>query len=210
MKRRTIRPNTRSFTGRHACPQAGVVRYESALERDAITLLRSRHPISIVEQPFTYEFLDSTGCRRRYTPDFQVDFRIGQRVVYEVKYRHQLRQRWAEYREVLWAMRNHLAGTARFRFLTELSIRTPRLQNLRLLTPHQLATPDPRFADAVLALAALSPISIGDAVKSLCRSQEDRAAFYSALWPLVAQGTLAVDLSKPLGMQTRLEVPDGR
>lgn len=211
MRRRIIRPNTRSFVGRHVCPTSGqVVRVESALEHDALTLIRSRNPIAIVEQPETYRFLDRQGRQRRYTPDFRVTYCDNQVLVYEVKFRQQLRQRWPEYREVLLFMRQLLAPEgARFRFLTENTVRSTKVENLRLISPHLRMEPNPVFAERLLALIGERPITIGDAAKQLCISPSDRAGFYGALWPLLARGQLVADLNSPLGMTAVLEIRRG-
>lgn len=211
MRRRIIRPNTRSFVGRHVCPASGdVTRVESALEHDALTLIRSRNPIAVAEQPETYEFTDSQGRKRKYTPDFRVAYKDGRILVYEVKFRQRLREGWGEYREVLLFMRRRLAAEgARFRFLTEATVRSTRVENLRLISPHQRMEPNQHFADRLLAIVSEAPISIGEATQRLCPTPADRAGFYAALWPLLARGQLVTDLTQPIRMTTVLEVRHG-
>lgn len=212
MRRRIIRPNVRSFVGRHVCPASGeAIRVESALELDAVTLIRSRNPRAIVEQPETYRFTDSHGRQRKYTPDFRVTYGDGRILVYEVKFRQALRARWPEYREVLRFMRQRLVlENARFRFLTEATVRSTKVENLRLISPHLRMEPDSPFATRLLSIVSEAPISIGEAAKRLCITPTDRAAFYGALWPLLARGNLVTDLNQPIGMSTVLEVPNGR
>lgn len=208
MRRRIIRPNVRSYTGRHVAANGSVVRFESGLERDFLTLLRFRGDVEeILEQPETFHFLDGTGATRRYTPDFLVSFVPAKRVYYEVKFREQLRRDWPRFRDSLHFMRRHAAERgAAFRVVTEITIRTPKLENARLLVPFATATPDPRIAGALLELVTSQPITILDALRAVCRSPNDRAAFYAALWPLLAQRILTTDFDKPIGMQSWLEV----
>lgn len=203
MRRRIIRPNVRSFTGRHVCVETGAVtRYESGLERDALTLIRFRKPIQIIEQ-LSYDLIDGQGRPRRYTPDFTVTYRNGLLVVYEVKFREHLRRDWPRYRELLILIRRHLAPqNGHFRFLTELTIRTPRLENIRLLTPHLRTEPNPKFAAKLLEHIAERPVSIGTMVAALSQSSTDRANVFAALWSLMARQTVWFDLNKPIGMDT--------
>lgn len=211
MRRRIVRPNIRSFTGRHVCVETGAVtRFESALERDALTLIRFRQPSQLIEQ-LSYELIDGQGRPRRYTPDFTVTYPDGVLVVYEVKFREHLRRDWPRYRELLALMRQHLAPqNGRFRFLTELTIRTPRLENIRLLTPHLRTEPSPEITAKLLELVKKDPVPIGVAVAVLSQTPADRAAVYANLWLLMARQTVRFDLNKPIGMDTLLGVPNER
>lgn len=207
MRRRLIRPNVRSFTGRHVCIATGAItRFESALERDALTLIRFKQPSQLIEQ-LSYQLVDG----RRYTPDFTVTYADGRLVVYEVKFREHLRRDWSRYRELLILMRQHLAPqNGRFRFLTELSVRTPRLENIRLLTPHLRTEPNPEIAAKLLDLVEEKPVSIGAVVAVLSQTLADRASVFATLWSLVARQIVWFDLNKPIGMHTLIGGPNER
>lgn len=211
MRRRIVRPNVRSFTGRHVCVETGAVTwFESALERDALTLIRFRQPTQLVEQ-LSYDLIDGQGRPRRYTPDFTVTYANGRLIVYEVKFREHLRRDWPRYRELLILMRRHLAlQNGRFRFLTESTIRTPRLENIRLLTPHLRSEPDPEIAAKLLELIKKDPVPIGVAVAVLSQTPADRASTYAVLWALMARQTICFDLNKPIGMHTLIGGPNER
>ncbi|MGY0711707.1 TnsA endonuclease N-terminal domain-containing protein [Azospirillum argentinense] len=208
MRRRIIRPNTRSFTGRHVLPDgSGDIRFESGLERDFLTLLSIRDDVlEIVEQPFSLTLQSPDGKPRRYTPDFKVTYR-DRVVVYEVKYREQLRKRWSEYRGKFsqartWAQANGM----RFRIVTELTIRTVRFENARLLAPYRGVAPDPAAAKAIIAGLADGPRTVLDLVRALCPDRADRARFYAAFWPMLANRQLRADPHTPIGMDLRVEV----
>lgn len=210
MRRRIIRPNTRSYTGRHVgTPGDVTVRFESGLERDFLTLIRFRDDVvEIVEQPFTVEFVDSTGRRRSYTPDFKVVYR-HQTSVYEVKYKDELRAKWDRYREPYlhvrrWARQNGMV----FSIMTDRSIRTIRFHNAQMLLPHRGREPEPVMAKRISAELASGPSTVGQLVKAVCREDRERGAFYAALWPMLACGRVRADFDRPLGMAMLVELAE--
>ena len=203
MKRRIIRPNKRSFTGRHVGKRGtATVAFESGLERDFLTLIRFREDFrDVVEQPFTMAFSDSAGRSRSYTPDFKVTF-SKRSVVYEVKYRDELRKNWDRYREPFCYMRSwtRSQGMA-FRLVTDLTIRTVRFENVRLISPfvHQLVPEE--MSSRIKQALGDETITILDLLKRVCRDDTERPAFYTALWSMLAHRMLTADLNMPLGMQ---------
>jgi len=207
MRRRIIRPNTRSFTGRHVLPDGSSdVRFESGLERDFLTLLSARDDVlEILEQPIILTLAGPDGKPRRYTPDFRVTYR-DRVVVYEVKYRDQLRKRWPNDRDKYcqaraWAQANGM----RFRIVTELTIRTVRFENARFLAAYRDVTPDPALAGTILAALTGGPRTVLDLVHILCPDRADRARFYTAFWPMLANRTLRADPRAPIGMDLVVE-----
>ncbi|ALJ36369.1 hypothetical protein D9623_02395 [Azospirillum brasilense] len=207
MRRRIIKPNTRSFTGRHVLPDgSGDVRFESGLERDFLTLLGARDDVlEILEQPVTLTLAGPDGKPRRYTPDFKVTYR-DRVVIYEVKYRDQFRKRWPNDRDKYcqaraWAQANGM----RFRIVTELTIRTVRFENARFLAAYRDVTPDPALAGTILAALAGGPRTVLDLVRTLCPDRADRVGFYTAFWPMLANRTLRADPRAPIGMDLVVE-----
>jgi hypothetical protein len=203
MKRRTVGPNKRSFTGRHVgTKRTPTVRFESGLERDLLTLVRFREDfIDVVEQPVTVEFTDSTGKERSYTPDFKVVYR-SKTVIYEVKYRDELERNWDLYREHVrymrsWARREGMY----FRIVTELTIRTVRFENFRLITPFRHDPVPAEMAARIAAALGNQKMSVLELAQRLCPALADRGHFYPALWGMLAHRTLATDFDSPLGMQ---------
>ncbi len=209
MRRRNIRPNTRSFTGRHVgTPGSPAVRFESGLERDLLTLLRFRTDVvEIVEQPFTVEFTDAAGRPRSYTPDFKVIF-THQTSIYEVKFRKDLRAKWDTYREPYLYLRQWARQRGWFfRVMTEGAIRTVRFHNADMLLPHRAREPHPEMARRITAQLAHGPLSILQLLTTTCPDNTDRAAFYAALWPMLAKGMVVADFDRPLGMSMAVELP---
>lgn len=209
MRRRIVKPNTRSFTGRHVLPDgSGDVRFESGLERDFLTLLSLREDVrEIVEQPVTIDIVWPGGQVRRYTPDFKVTY-ANRVVLYEVKYREQLRKLWPDHRHKFLQARTwaHSQGM-RFRIVTDLTIRTVRFENARLLSPYLGVEPDARMAQAITDNLAQGPRTVLELVQALCPERWDRARFYAALWPMLANRTLRADPQAPVGMDLLVGLP---
>ncbi len=205
VKRRIVRPNKRSYTGRHVSHNAKEVRYESGLERDFLTLIRFRTDVlTVVEQPETFRFIDSAGRERRYTPDFKVTF-TGKTVFYEVKYRAELRKNWNKYRDAVAFMRRHCPQIgAAFRIVTDLIIRTPRCENIRLISSHQRRQPDPAVKSAIKAALATGPLAIVDLCRLLCPTLDDRAGFYATLWSLIARLEIKINFNQPISMESQV------
>lgn len=202
MRRRIIRPNTRSYTGRHVSPDgAALNRYESSLEHDLLVLLHFNRAIEIIEQPKTYLFADSLGQKRKYTPDFLVTLQSGVRVFYEVKFRAQLRCQWTTYRDVVMFMRHQArAEGATYRIVTEAVIRRPRLENARLLLPYLSCDADPAITAALKTALNGGPLTIAAAAQQLSATPAERRNFFACLWPMISQGQIGADLDAPLSM----------
>lgn len=209
MKRRIVRPNRRSYTGRHVgSPGGHIVRFESGLERDFLTLTRFRlDVVEIVEQPFTVTFVDSAGRSRSYTPDFKVTYQ-SKTVIYEIKYKTDLRKHWVRYREPYTYMRQWAREQGMyFRIMTEGAIRSIRFHNANMLLPYLREVPDPAMAARIRTGLATGTLTILQLLKGVCQSDAERPAFFAALWPMLAQRVLTVDFNRPLGMDLEVSLP---
>lgn len=140
--KRQIRPSHRSITGTVPSSKAvGPLHFESSLERDLLICLDNWWTtVEIETQPVTIEY-KAEGKSRRYTPDVRARFWTGaaspchhHHCLFEVKYRQDLRDNWSEFRPKFraaqeWARQQGML----FQVITERSIRTPFLENARLL-----------------------------------------------------------------------------
>ena len=100
---RTIPKHSRSLTGLvpNTRTQA-MTAFESSLERDFLMLLDFDPDVELFEeQPVKIGYHDDNGRRRTYTPDVLVRYRTDRPqarhtkpLLYEVKYRDDLRQHW--------------------------------------------------------------------------------------------------------------------
>lgn len=192
--------------GFQAFQASGLTEHESALERDFVTLTSfCDASVKIVSQPVTLSFLDGSQSRR-YTPDFLVLWSDGTSELIEVKYREDLKKQWRRLRAALicartWA-REH---GATLRIATERSIRGPFLENARRLLALRTAPLDRVLADQLRStFDSLTDPTFGLLVAAV---HHDRAAVLGALWRMIARGELCVDLTAPIGFQTRLTLP---
>lgn len=183
----------------------GIAEHESALERDFVTLTSFMDAGAIVTaQPVTIRFEDE-GRQRRYTPDFRVGWSDGRADIVEIKYRTDLRAGWNRFRPAFAAARNWAGNNgARFRIATERGIRGPRLEAAKRLLPLRSAPVDEVLAKRAIEYARASAISFGHLVDMLPASRE---AGLAVLWRLIARGTLVVDLTMPITIDTRVTVP---
>lgn len=180
-----------------------VTEHESTLERDFVALTAFfDEGAEITAQPVTIRF-EHEGKTRRYTPDFLVRSRGGAATLVEIKYRRDLRAQWARLRPAFAAARRWaIANGAVFRIVTERGIRGPRLDAAKRLLPLRTAPLDAALAAATLDLAAcLDNPSLGTLINELPASRETVLA---VVWRLIARGQLVVDLSAPIGRDTRV------
>ena len=184
----------------------GATEFESALERDFVTLTAFLDPTaSITAQPVTLRFLD--GQRpRRYTPDFLVRSDTRSSELIEVKYEADLAMHaprlepgFIEARR--WASDHDLI----FRTVTEREIRTPLLENAKRLRPLRVSPIDEMSAAQLLATAASCPTAtFGGLINGFIG---DRGKALATLWRLIARAALHVDLTEPITFDSRISVP---
>ena len=181
----------------------GVVEHESALERDFVLLTTFLDPgAAITSQPVTIHF-ESSGERRRYTPDFQVIWGDGRSELVEVKYRVDLRANWATGFLAARAFVRESGG--RFRIATERSIRGALLDNARRLLPLRRAALDPASTELALRAArSLAEPTFGRIVETMAC---ERAVAFGAVWRLIAHGGLSVDLARPIRLDSPVAAP---
>ncbi|MDF2119157.1 TnsA endonuclease N-terminal domain-containing protein [Roseiarcaceae bacterium H3SJ34-1] len=179
----------------------GVAEHESALERDFVTLVSFADAGAVVTaQPITIWF-EHEGRRRRYTPDFRVDWTEGGIEIVEIKYRADLRTNWARLRPAFEAARRWtVANGARFRISTERGIRGCRLEAAKRLLPLRSTAIDSVLAEQVMVHVREAP-SFGELVGKLPVPLE---AALGVVWRLIARGELTVDLDAPITPSTRV------
>ena len=209
MVARTIPKNYRNVTGRFASAKnPNSIGFESTLEKDFFLLLEfDRRVESFEEQPVTIAYCGLEGRVCHYTPDVLVRYRTAlagepdwRPVLYEVKYRNDLREHGVEYRPKFKAARGYARDRGwRFRVVTEREIRTPRLSNIRFLLRYRRMRVDDQDRDALLATlrqqGPLKPLTLlALTYPDSCRYAETLAV----LWHLVAIGQIGVDLEQLL------------
>jgi len=218
MPARKIRPSRYSVTG-YAPTTKGTKAQdaESSLEHDFLTLLEYDQRVErYVAQPFTIEWRDSTGAKRRYTPDVIVKYSyIAMRedlhlrtTLFEVKPRAVLKADWLELKPkwrsaIGWAKE----FGCRFHLVTEKEIRTPYLANARFLLDYRsrnlsdrddlIAARQHLIARTLAKLQMTTPKALLEAMSSNLQQQAELLPW---VWNLINQEFIGVDLFKPLTM----------
>lgn len=182
------------------------VQVESTLERDFALLYRFDPSVAgIEEQPVRIEYDDADGRVRSYVPDFLVTYRGGRPLprLVEIKYSTdpmlisgQLDGRFAAARA--YARRQGW----RFQVVTELEIRTPRLENATFLLPFRGRPISAGLRESLRsALRKGGPKSVASLADEVAAALGlSRPEVLPAIWTLVAEFQVTADLDCPLAM----------
>lgn len=184
------------------------VQVESTLERDFALLCRfDRSVATVEEQPVRIEYDDADGRARSYVPDFLVTYRGGRPVprLVEIKYSTDP-----------MLISGHLDGRFaaasayarcygwRFQVVTELEIRTPRLENATFLLPFRGRSIAAGLRDGLRETlrkgGQKNVASLADEVAAAL--DLSRPEVLPGIWTMVAEFEVAVDLDRPLTMTT--------
>ncbi len=188
--------------------------FESTLERDFIETLEFDHYVDYYcEQPVVIDYFDN-GLRHKYTPDFFIAFRKDlaasskmKSMICEVKYRDTLKEKWLEFKPRFKAAKKYAEERGWvFHIITERSIRTAFLQNIKFLSRYKNSKYVNTEAFTVLShtLSELKVTTPEELIKCAARDKKMQAELIYSLWYLVASGSIGCDLHNPLTMKTEL------
>lgn len=210
---RTFKESRRSLTGKVAV-EDGSVSFESSLERDLLVLLDFDSEVKeIREQPFEIRYRED-GALRRYTPDVLARFERHNAqldtVVYEVKYRDDLRSNWGKYKNRFRVAIRHCKQEGwRFRIITEREIRTPLLKNAQFLRRYRNLTLDPVLCGQLMfTMKALGETTPQALLSAAYWTNESRMTALPMLWAMVAGRVIRADLNYQLTMSSPIWVSD--
>lgn len=220
MSVRSIRPNSRSLTGRMPAGKGrGEACFESSLERDLLLILEFDPGVAAYEtQPLEIVYRDYELRRRRYTPDVLVSYEpsVGRKeLLCEVKFLEDLRANEVGYRERFKAASLHARRYGwNFRILTEREIRTPYLYNARFLLEYRHAQRRGECSESARVLLLESLRLIQNPTPQLvldyiAKEPRVKAELQHTLWQLIASFDIQTDLSVNLNMRSRLWLPQG-
>ena len=191
------------------------VQYESSLEEDWIRLLEFDLQVDrYVEQPITIDYLDDTGEKRSYTPDFIVYFREDPNtgrlyhppLLVEVKSRSLLKTKWKELKpKFLAAMRHCDTAGWKFKIKTEKEIKTQFTKNIKFLLPFMRTAPDYGQVEQIyFALEQLRDTTVRELTSFYSKDIMKQAELIPPLWFLVGNQKVGCDLGKKLTANSRL------
>lgn len=189
------------------------VTVESTLERDFAILQRFDPDVaSVEEQPVRIEYRDASGVRRRYVPDFLVQYCGASRppILAEVKFSTDPTLIGGGLEDRFTAARAYARKRGwTFSVVTEIAIRTPKLGNATFLLPYMSRVPNPAFrAQALMALCSgcATVEALADDLASTTSSRRDHVL--PTLWNMVARFEVITDLDRPLTMKSQLQLPE--
>lgn len=208
---RNIPKNYRNVTGIGAQAKAvGKAMFESTLERDFLSLLDFNRAVTNFEvQPVTVQWLDAHDTTRSYTPDVLAYYRSPKRptTLFEVKYRSDIRENWHELKpKFKAAIRFAKERGWRFKLISEVEIRTPRLENVKFLLPYKNRRPPVQCHMDMLdkALKRVKRSTPEKLLTEVFRDEWNRAQLLPTLWYLIAIGIICCNLDEKLTMNSAI------
>lgn len=214
---RKIKANYLSLTGNyHSFKFNKMIGFESNLEQDLLYHLDfDLHVKSIEEQPFKLKYKSKAGRLKPYVPDFKVMFDDKSEyvpksykgtVVYEVKYRKDLKDNWKKLVERYRAMHSYCKEQGwKFRIITDYELKSDLLENIKLLDQMRRGCHDLEFEhrEAFLDVASvMKEGTINELLVATYSSVENRAESLSVLWRMICNKDIGVDLSKRLNQNS--------
>ena len=210
MSARRIPRQRRSASGLFWSRKSGGIHipYESALELDFCSVLELDADVEKFEsQPLAVEYVRPSGRMCRGFPDFLVTFTPqsgrGTELV-DVKCRDELRERWAHLKPRLRAACGYARNRGwRFKLRTEREIRTPFLENAKLLLRYIRDGADPAHEAAFReALSELREATVAGLLAVAFPSGAEQAIALPTLWNMVGRRTVGADLDVKLTMSS--------
>ncbi|WP_454259507.1 TnsA endonuclease N-terminal domain-containing protein [Pseudoxanthomonas mexicana] len=128
----------------------------------------------------------------------------------EIKYREEIFRKWVTLKPKFKACRRYARQRGwRFRILTEVEIRTPRLANAKFLLPYSRRDTDWILEHQVMeSVRALGETTIHQYMASLPGSQWDKAAVLPVVYYLICRGEIVANLDQPLTPQSPIRAVD--
>lgn len=206
---RKIPKNYRNVTGIAAHRKAeGAAMYESTLERDFIALLEFDPAVTGFEvQPIVVEWDDAEDRSRSYTPDVLATIKSANdqpcAILYEVKYRSDLRDDWTILRPKFKAAIRYARQQGwRFKIITEVEIRTPYLDNAIFLLPFVRRGPGDSAQHALLHdhLIRLGKTTPAALLKACHEDEWQQATLIPTLWHMIGTRQVVTNLDEKLTM----------
>jgi len=178
---------------------------ESSLERDFVLILESDPNVAkFLEQPVKIELED----KRTYTPDFMAVYSNDKTVIYEVKYRSELKKNFKKLKPKFRAAIKYCKQKGYlFKIITDKEIRTQKLRNLEFLSRFSLTVShsEEAFRDALLrSFVDLGNATPKELLAATFSSKIKQAEAMPVLWRLIYSGVISIDLNLPLSMNSAL------
>lgn len=188
------------------------VAFESPLERDFYILMDYDTSVAgVEEQPVRIHYVGPSEVGKSYVPDALVTYvpsMARPKLLCEIKSRADLRENWSDYCPGFRAAVRHARAEGwRFRIFTEIEIRTPYLDNIKLLREYRSFPGDELFKRRLLKhLLKVGGATLEEVLLAMTPAGQQRGWFLSQIWHLLAAGALSTDLSCPIAYSSVLRV----
>lgn len=214
---RKIRPTRRSVSGYYPFRGQSAIAFESTLERDF--LIRSEFCLSVLDiipQPVEIPFWGENGQQYKYTPDFLVYYRLGERayddypkpMLVEVKPASEWREHWREWLPKWKAAWRFAQGQGwSFHIHDESRIRDQALENIRFLERYKKTSfPETESYEVLNTVKEMGVVTI-DYLLARHFMGMYRAEGITHIWHLLAGRKLDCDINRSLSEFTQLWLP---
>lgn len=197
------------------------VNAESSLEVDFLFQLdHESNVVDFEEQPLTIQYTSPTGKLASYTPDALVYYKIPQitdndsceqlftekTVLYEVKFREDLRKNWKKLKPKFKAAIQLCRQKGwRFKIMTEVEIRSTQLENLEFLYhfSRTLSPLENEIRQVIYDYLKTVEVSTPKEVLAMLFSQRNRQAeAMPVLWRMIYDKTITVDMHALVNMHS--------
>lgn len=195
------------------------IQFESSLERDFIYLLEFNPNVKFyLEQPLEIIYEDSNGKKRKYTPDFIIEYFDGKVELIEIKYESTLLSKKEELEVKFTAARNFcMESNLEFKIITEILIRIEKeleLYNYKFLSRYKSfygninikeSAFEPFNNDLKLILNKMNILKkckIIELVENCANDNDKKAEIIFLTWYLIANKLIITDFSKKLSVNS--------
>ncbi|TNC81491.1 MAG: heteromeric transposase endonuclease subunit TnsA [Oleiphilus sp.] len=213
---REIKAGYSNVTGKYPSIKMNrAISFESTLERDFYLLLDHENSVDFYEeQPRTIKY-KHLSKNRTYTPDTLVR-RLSESqedyTLYEIKYRSDLFSNWMKLKpKFKAAIRFCNEQNWKFKIMTEVEIRTPRLKNLEFLDHFRstVSQNEDAIRQALLeSMLSLQKATPQELIAVTFSDFSNRAEALPVLWRMIVEGGIGVNLDCPLDMNSPLFLED--
>lgn len=206
-KSRKIGRNSFSITGQiFSVKNNSLIEFESQLERNLTYILERRRDVRMYcEQPIEIEYFDK-NTKRKYIPDFYVQYQNGQQEIIEVKYEKELLEK-KDLLEPKFKAANEFCNSNNisFKILTETHINTHQMFNSKFLANYKTPRFKTNLGDIEYILDTLGKLEQTTVTNLIneCSSDDNRKAeLLFHLWYLVSNYLVNFNEEEKLSMNT--------
>jgi hypothetical protein len=210
---RKVRSNGRTVVGEFSSQKRLSVQFESALEENLLYILNfDSDVLSFHDQPLKIEYKDDRGRTRSYTPDYLVEYRNRNPVLFEVKSSELLKNNYEVLAPGFEAAKLFASKKGwEFQVITDKEVKTTYCENVRFLHGYHNYKQDLFILNQVqTALSEIQKSTPGQLVKYIESDSAQWPVYITAIWTLIIHKKIGCDLFSKVHMEVPiwLTTPD--